>query len=76
MDEVDLLKWIARDDFAQYGECYGKTLDALIEKGLAQVHGPNEHQSGFIARGSGMMYRAVSITEAGYQFLKSQEPQP
>lgn len=60
-----ILKWLGESDFSQYGECYGKSLDALIAKGLAQVHLPGSHQSGFIARGNGDMYRAVSLTDAG-----------
>jgi hypothetical protein len=67
-DGRDLLDWLSMEDFSQYGECHGKTLDKLIEIGLAQVHGPGEHQ-GFIANDpagtKGMMYRAVSLTEAG-----------
>jgi hypothetical protein len=66
--ERDLLKWLGEEEFNQYGECHGKTLDALIAKGLAQVHEPGQHQ-GFIANDpagtKGPMYRAVSLTEAG-----------
>src|SRR5262249_49625641 len=57
--ERDLLALLAREDFSQYGECHGPALDALIAKGLAQVHGPSEHQV-FIAKGPGLMYRAPS----------------
>lgn len=69
MDEADLIEWLSCEDFSQYGECYGKTLDSLIANGLAQVHGPGEHQV-FIARGPGQMYRAVSLTEAGWEMAK------
>lgn len=66
--ERDLLDWLSREDFSQYGECHGSDLDGLIAKGLAQIHGPGEHQ-GFIAQDhtgeKGLMYRAVSLTEAG-----------
>jgi hypothetical protein len=66
--EEFLLIWLGDGDFSQYGECHGSALDALIAKGLAQIHGPGEHQH-FIANdhtGSmGMMYRAVSLTDAG-----------
>jgi hypothetical protein len=76
-DEADLLRWLAQEDFSQYGECYGKALDALIAKGLAQLHGPGEHQS-FIANDragtKGMMYRAVSLTEAGIAALRARSP--
>lgn len=69
--ERDLLKWLGSEDFSQYGECYGQTLNALVSKGLAQVHAAGEHQSGFIARGHGPMYRAVSLTELGRGVLKT-----
>lgn len=60
-----LLRWLSQEDFSQYGECHGNDLDALVAAGLAQLHGGGEHQSGFIAKGSGDMYRAVSLTDAG-----------
>lgn len=66
--ERDLLKWLSKEDFSQYGECHGTSLDSLIAKGLAQVHGPGEHQV-FIAKGTSQMYRAVSLTEAGRSVL-------
>lgn len=69
--ELQLLKWLGKEEFSQYGECYGKTLDALIAKGLAEVHEPGSHQSNFIAQGAGKMYRAVSLTEAGRAALKA-----
>ena len=62
-----LFDWLTEEDFSQYGECYGKDLDSLIAKGLVQIHGPGEHQSGFIAKGQGLMFSAVSLTEAGVQ---------
>lgn len=68
--EVDLLKWIAEEGKAQYGECYGETLGRLIAKGEVEVLEGIEHQSGFIARGSGEMYRAVVLTEAGRERLR------
>ena len=68
VDERDLLLWLAQEDFSQYGECHGRALDALVEKGLAQVHGPGEHQV-FVAQDhdgtKGMMFRAVSLTPRG-----------
>ena len=71
--ERDLLEWLSREDFSQYGECYGKDLDALIAAGLAQIHGPGEHQV-FIAKDylgtKGIMFRAVSLTEAGLQLAR------
>jgi hypothetical protein len=68
--ELDLLQWLSGEDFSQYGECHGAALDRLVELGLAQVHGPGEHQSGFVAHGTGSMYRAVSLTEAGWQVVR------
>ncbi len=62
--ERHLLDWLSKEDFSQYGECHGKSLDALIAKGLVQVHGAGEHQN-FIAKGTSEMYRAVSLTDAG-----------
>lgn len=64
-DEKFLLEWLSKEDFSQYGECHGKSLDALIEKGYAKVHDGREGQSGFIAKGDDIMYRAVSLTDAG-----------
>lgn len=64
-----LLKWLSEEDYSQYGECHGSDLDALVAAGLAQVHGPGEHQR-FIANGPGLMYRAVSLTEAGIKASK------
>ena len=67
-DERDLLEWLNEADYSQYGECHGASLNALIEAGLAQVHGPGEHQH-FIASDpdgtKGLMFRAVSLTDAG-----------
>lgn len=74
MVEFDLLEWLAEEDFSQYGECHGRALDSLVAKGIAQVHGPGEHQHGFIAKdpagAKGMMYRAVSLTDAGRALLQ------
>lgn len=73
-DEQDLIEWLSKEDFSQYGECHGKALNALIEQGLAQIHGAHENQSGFIAKEphdtKSMMYRAVSLTEAGWAKVK------
>jgi hypothetical protein len=66
--ETLLLEWLSKEDFSQYGECHGRTLDRLVERGFAQVHKPGEHQR-FIANDfagtKGDMYRAVSLTDAG-----------
>ena len=68
-----LLKWLGESDVSQYGECHGKDLDALIADGLAQVHGPESGlTSGFIARGTEQMYRAVSLTDKGIFVLREQ----
>jgi hypothetical protein len=66
-DERDLLFWLSAEDFSQYGECHGKVLDSLCSLGLAQVHGEEtEHNNTFIAKGRGIMFRAVSLTPAGW----------
>jgi hypothetical protein len=55
---------------AQYGECYGPSLDSLIAKGYAVV---DDEESGlnnsFIAKGRDLMYRTVTITDAGRNAL-------
>lgn len=66
-DEQDLLRWLGEADLSQYGECHGKALDRLVELGLAVVLGPEtERQNPFIAKGDGIMYRAVKLTDAGH----------
>jgi hypothetical protein len=66
VSEKDLLLWLGREDFSQYGECHGSALDSLIAKGLAQLHGEEtETNNTFIAKGHGIMFRAVSLTDAG-----------
>ena len=66
-DESNLLRWLGRNESGQYGECHGKALDSLIAQGLAQIHGEEtETQNTFIAKGRGIMYRAVSLTDAGW----------
>lgn len=69
-EHLFLLRWLGENDFSQYGECYGKSLDALVALGLAQIHDGDEHQSSFIAKGRGGMYRAVFLTDAGRGALK------
>ena len=72
-DELFLLDWLKTDD-GQYGECHGKALDGLVAKGLAVVGGGETGiRNGFIAKGTGMMYRAVSITDAGRDLVTSQD---
>jgi len=63
-EHLFLLRWLGESDFSQYGECHGAALDSLVALGMAQIHKPGEHQS-FIAKGDGLMFRAVSLTEAG-----------
>lgn len=68
--QKDLLSWLGESEFSQYGECHGKSLDRLVELGLAQLHKAGENQTGFIAQdrtgSKGDMFRAVSLTEKGY----------
>lgn len=72
-DEFLLLRWLGKEDFSQYGECHGKTLDGLVEKGLVQIHESGDHQSKFIAKGSTKMYWAVSLTEPGRKWLEEHD---
>lgn len=70
--EAYLLKWLGEEDFSQYGECFGPTLDRLMELGLAQLHGEETgFNNTFIAKGHDIMFRAVSLTEAGREALKT-----
>lgn len=77
-NERFLLVWLGQEDFSQYGECHGAALDALIVKGLAQVHGEESGiNNNFIAKGRDLMYRAVSLTESGWaarKLIKEDEP--
>jgi hypothetical protein len=69
-EEQHLLQWLGASDVSQYGECYGKAFDALIEKGLAEfMSKETETANPFIAKGHGMMYRAVRLTERGRAVL-------
>ena len=65
-----LLEWLTTGP-GQYGECHGKTLDALIERGWAEVKRDGD-QSSFIAKGRDIMYCPVEITEAGRVALASE----
>jgi hypothetical protein len=70
-----MLEWLSKEDFSQYGECYGRTLEALIARGFVQVHGEEtETNNTFIAKGHGIMFRAVSLTDAGRAAVKEQTP--
>lgn len=65
-----LVNWLGRDEYSQYGECYGSDLDSLVEMGLAQIHDNGQFQEGFIAKHpTHPMFRAVSLTEAGRSVL-------
>jgi hypothetical protein len=72
--ERNLLKWLGEEKFSQYGECHGAALDGLMSKGLAEVHEDQDLQAGFIARGTTLMYRAVSLTDAGRAAAEAQVP--
>src|SRR5262245_23940130 len=71
--EIDLLEWLSKEDFSQYGECHGKALDALIAKGLAQHHPGTGRNNSFIAKGDDIMFDKVSLTDAGWQLFKSRK---
>ena len=73
ISEKHLLKWLGEAELSQYGECYGKDLDSLVAKGLAKILGEEtELINPFIAKGHGIMYRAVQLTESGYSLLKNE----
>lgn len=72
--EAMLLEWLAAEEFSQYGECHGTSLDGLVAKGLAQIHSHGAHQTGFIAKGDTDMYRAVSLTDAGFEAVRRMKP--
>lgn len=72
-DEISLLHWLSREDFSQYGECFGKSLDSLVERGFAQLHGDNGRKDSFIAKGDSQMYQSVSVTDAGRALLAKRE---
>ncbi|MGY3582461.1 hypothetical protein ACVIGB_000614 [Bradyrhizobium sp. USDA 4341] len=63
-----LLEWLLSGP-GQYGECHGKTLDDLIERGWVVVNRDGD-QSGFIAKGADLMHCPVEITAAGRASLE------
>lgn len=69
--ELSLLTWLGLEDFSQYGECYGKDLDSLVAKGLAQIHKGTGLRNAFIAKGNGPMFEQVSLTDAGRDVLNA-----
>lgn len=69
-EQRSLLEWLAKEDFSQFGECHGKSLDALVSLSLVKIHEPGEHQR-FIASGASDMHRAVSVTPLGRRVLKT-----
>ena len=74
--ELDLLEWLGQEDFSQFGECHGKTLDSLIAKGLAQHHPNTGYDNIFIAKGKGEMFDKVSLTAAGIdEIVARRKPQ-
>jgi hypothetical protein len=66
-----LMLWLAKEEESQYGECYGDTLDSLIEKGLAQVRENSGLDNSFIAKGQDRMYWAVSLTDRGRERVRN-----
>lgn len=69
-DQIALLRWLGKEDFSQYGECCGRALDRLIELGLAQHHERTGRDNTFIAKGDAVHFDAVSVTDAGREFLR------
>jgi hypothetical protein len=71
-DEIDLLQWLGKEDMSQYGECHGKNLDSLIAKGLAELCSQEtERVNPFIAKGEGIMYRGVRLTDKGIEYFNA-----
>jgi hypothetical protein len=68
-NERSLLLWLGEEEFSQYGECYGAALDILVARGLAIIHHDGSNQNGFIAKGSSLMFCAVSLTDEGKKLL-------
>lgn len=69
--EVSLLLWLAKEDVSQYGECHGLTLNQLLDRGLAEVLGEETETSNpFVAKGRGIMYRAVRLTDTGREVAR------
>lgn len=64
-DVFDLIDWLSKEDYSQYGECHGKSLDVLVSLGWARLHGDNGYLGGFIAKGKGPMFQSVSLTDEG-----------
>lgn len=63
------MNWLRNAD-GQYGECHGVTLDGLIAKGYTKVGNEDTGlNNDFIAKGRNIMYRAVSLTDAGRDAL-------
>lgn len=83
-NERFLLAWL-HDEAGQYGECQGPSLDALVARGFVVIGGEESGiDNGFIAKGRDIMYRTVTITDAGRealatpkaeQLIKSQRPE-
>ena len=68
--EIQLLQWLGEEEYSQYGECHGATLNHLVRMGFARLHDDGRHQEGFIAKGASKMYAAVSLTSAGRAWLR------
>lgn len=56
-----VLEWLEKEGGSSYGETNGEPLDELIEKGLAEIVGPDSRGDDF---------RAVRCTEAGYEYAR------
>lgn len=67
--QLELLQWLYADG-GQYGECHGIDLDVLIGLGLAEVGGEETGlDNNFIAKGRGIMFRAVTLTDRGREVI-------
>lgn len=65
-DQWFLLEWLSKEESSAYGECYGHSLDGLVQLGLAQL-GP-------IPFGRSEEYRPVALTDAGFTVYRRLAP--
>lgn len=63
----NLLRWLAREEASQYGECHGPALDALHAAGFVRVW---ESDADIWPPPS--LRHAVSVTQAGFDYIRAQ----
>lgn len=60
-DQRLVLEWLSKEDSSSYGECQGAALDALVEKGIAEL-GP-------IPSGRDEGFRRVWLSDYGWELI-------